>query len=125
MAVNRSEDVKARGLVLLVEDEAPTSRLLSTTLSFLGFHVKQVRSAEAALDAIAEQSPDIIVADIRLPGADGIALVENVRSLPGGDDIPVLLMSAYGRPRNHRATRFLAKPFELARFERVVEEMAG
>lgn len=112
------------GRVVLVEDEAPARRMLSTALRSLGFSVVPVASAESALEAIEQRHPDLVVVDVRLPGTTGIQFTECLRERTETADIPVILMSAYERPREHRADRFLPKPFELSHFERVVRELS-
>ncbi|MDZ7727135.1 MAG: response regulator [Dehalococcoidia bacterium] len=112
------------GRVVLVEDEAPARRMISTALRSLGFSVVPVASAESALAAIEQNRPDLVVADVRLPGATGIQFTDSLRERSETADIPVILMSAYERPREHRADRFLPKPFELSHFERVVRELS-
>jgi CheY-like chemotaxis protein len=67
----------------------------------------------------------LIVVDIRLPGADGLSFANRIRNDEKTKDIPLLVISAYERPRSALVARFLAKPFELANFERVVAELVA
>ena len=111
--------------VLVIEDEAPSRRFITTVLRSLGYRVNAVASAEGAEVVLEETHPDLIVVDIRLPGADGLSFAGRIQNDEATRDIPVLLISAYDRPRSSLATRFLAKPFELAHFERVVAELVA
>lgn len=111
--------------VLVIEDEAPARRFITTALRSLGYHVHAVASAEGADVVLEETIPDLIVVDIRLPGADGLSFAQRMQNNEQTRDIPVLVISAYDRPRSQLAARFLAKPFELANFERVVAELVS
>lgn len=111
--------------VLVVEDEAPARRFITTALRSLGYKVNAVASAEGADVVLEETHPDLIVVDIRLPGADGLSFAQRIQNNERTRDIPVLVISAYERPRSQLAVRFLAKPFELAHFERVVAELVA
>lgn len=109
--------------VLIVEDEAPARRFIATALRSLGYQVNAVASAEGADIVLEETHPDLIVVDIRLPGADGLSFAQRIQKNEQTRDIPVLVISAYDRPRSELAAHFLAKPFELANFERMVAEL--
>ncbi len=80
--------------LLVVDDDTSLLRLLSLRLSKEGFEVQTATSAEQALRSITELRPDVIISDLRMPGADGLALFDEVaRQYPG---IPVIIMTAHG-----------------------------
>src|SRR6478672_922594 len=62
--------------LLLVEDEAPLREAIAEQLGDRGYRVEQAGSGEAAIAKLADFAFDIIVTDLRLPGADGSAVVE-------------------------------------------------
>ena len=111
--------------VLVVEDEAPSRRFITTALRSFGYRVNAVASAEGAQVVLKEARPDLIVLDIRLPGQDGLSFASLLQDDDETKDIPVLVISSYDRPRSSLAARFMAKPFELANFERVVAELVA
>ncbi|GBD13285.1 Sporulation initiation phosphotransferase F [bacterium HR24] len=100
-------------LCLVVEDEPAILRLVTMVVQDLGFQVIAVPDAEAALEAIAREKPQVVLTDVRLPGMDGVELARRIRSDPALAGVPVLLMSAYGEPRDHDGDGFLSKPFDL------------
>lgn len=61
--------------VLIIDDEASIRNSMSEYFEDFGIRVVAVGSAEAALQALAEQAFDVAVVDIRLPGIDGDALI--------------------------------------------------
>ena len=83
-----------KGRILLVDDDASLLRLLSIRLQGEGHNVICAESAEQALKLLRKDTPDLIISDLRMPGADGLALFDDVvREFPG---LPVIIMTAHG-----------------------------
>ena len=109
-----------RGLrVLMVEDEPDTREAIAFMLTQAGAEVRPVDSAAAALAAIAEWRPDILVSDIGLPFEDGYALIRRVRALGEAEAaLPAVALTAYAQEQDRvRALAagyqaFLAKPVQ-------------
>jgi PAS domain S-box-containing protein len=104
--------------VLLVEDEPDALEFVLAALQHYGVAVTAVSSSHAALEALdasiaAGALPDVIISDIGLPDEDGYRLMEQLgsrgRSL--GGRIPVIALTAYGRPQDKR--RALAAGFRM------------
>jgi DNA-binding response OmpR family regulator len=81
-----------RGLVLVVEDEAPIAELERRYLTREGFGVHVERDGRAALDAAAELRPVAVILDVGLPGMDGLQVCATLRER--GDWTPVLFVTA-------------------------------
>ncbi len=81
--------------VLVVDDDAENCRALSELLETEGFAVTSFASGDAAWLAIRDETvhPDAIVADVRMPGLDGLALVRAVRGR--NPALPLILVSAF------------------------------
>ncbi|MEO6197620.1 MAG: response regulator [Dehalococcoidia bacterium] len=108
---------------LVVEDEPAILRLVKIALQDLGVdHILPAPSAEAALQLLEESelTPSIAITDVRLPGIGGVELTRRIKADARFLDIPVLLMSAYGEPREHEGDAFLAKPFDVDEFAEFV-----
>ena len=92
----------AGATILLVEDEPDLRELLSETLSHHGAKVCAAASAEEALSALDGIRADALVADIGLPGIDGIEMVRIVRqrSLDLGGAMPAIALTGYARPED-------------------------
>ncbi len=110
--------------VLLVDDDRAILESLGEALAEFGLAVAVAGSAEEALSRLAAWSPELILSDIRMPGMDGIELLEVVRDRAPGID--VVLMTAFDdMPTVVRAMRggaldFLVKPIQLAELESVI-----
>jgi CheY-like chemotaxis protein len=81
--------------VLVVDDDAENCRALGELLIAEGFEVMSFPGGEAAWSAIAEGKlrPDVVVADIRMPGLDGVGLLRRIKA--NFADLPVILISAF------------------------------
>ncbi|MFT3856915.1 MAG: response regulator [Aquabacterium sp.] len=80
-------------LVLVIEDDAQATALMSAQLRAAGFRVRHAISAEVALQMVADFTPDLITLDIRLPGMDGWDFLARVQDLPAWADVPVVVVS--------------------------------
>ena len=104
--------------VWVVDDDRAVRFVLATALREAGYAVTAFDSARAVLDAMASRSaPDLLFTDVRMPGDDGLVLLDAVKSRY--PQLPVIVMSAYtdiastaGAFRGG-AHEFLSKPFDL------------
>ncbi|MDP3438835.1 MAG: sigma 54-interacting transcriptional regulator [Azonexus sp.] len=102
--------------VLVIDDDPDILKLLSMRLRARGFRVSAAGSAEEGLARITVDPPRLVVSDICLPGRDGLALFEELRSTR--PSLPVILLTAHGTiPDAVDATSkgvfgYLTKPFD-------------
>ncbi|MEU4427836.1 response regulator transcription factor [Actinoplanes sp. NPDC024001] len=103
--------------VLVVDDEPNISALLSATLRLVAFDVRVVESGNAALVAVSDFEPDLIVLDVMLPDVDGFEVARRLRA--AGHRVPVLFLTARDavQDRIHGlstgADDYVTKPFSL------------
>jgi CheY-like chemotaxis protein len=85
--------------VLIVDDEPDARELLRVMLTSTSARITEAESAAEALRVYSEDRPDIILADVAMPGQDGYALMRAIRSLPGGEGghVRAVAVSAYAR----------------------------
>ena len=105
--------------VLAVDDDASTQELVATMLLMYGVLVRTAGRASQALEILTSWRPDVLLADLAMPGEDGYALVRRVRALPAPlGSIPAVALTAYTDPHSVReafAAGFdahLGKPLE-------------
>jgi DNA-binding NtrC family response regulator len=90
--------------------------MLSRILSRAGYTVETARGGQEALSAMQGEAFDLLLTDQKMPGMDGLALLERAQSLQ--PDLPVVLMTAYGSvseavaAMKKGAADYLTKPFE-------------
>ena len=112
-----------RGLLALVVDDDPTMRLmLESTLARSGLRTVFLGNAHAAQAAFEAETPDVVLLDIGLPDVDGCTLCSTLRALPGGRDVPIIMLTGHddaasvgrayesGCDRLHRQAHQLGNP---------------
>jgi len=82
--------------ILVVDDDDDFREALCEVLSVAGYPVVQAANGQAALDRVAEETPGIILLDLKMPGIDGWGVMERLRADPKAAAIPILILSAYG-----------------------------
>ncbi len=106
----------SKGHILVVDDEATQREILRTILTSEGYRVETAASAAEALQKSAQKRFDLVLTDLRMPGADGLSLVGQLTR----EDPPtlVILMTAYGsmdsaeEALRQGAFDYLTKPLE-------------
>ncbi|MGO2658558.1 response regulator transcription factor [Mycetocola reblochoni] len=112
--------------VLVVDDESTLTELLRMALKYEGWDVRTAANGQQALSTAREFEPDAIVLDIMLPDLDGLQVLHRLRS--GGDDVPVLFLTAKDSLDDRLAgltaggDDYVTKPFSL---EEVVARLRG
>ena len=90
MASNRS----SRPRVLLVDDDPRLIHIVSLYLQVQQLEVITADCGEAALAHLERGLPDLVIADIMMPGIDGIELCRRIRAMEGAADLPAIMFTA-------------------------------
>ena len=88
-----SEERRPRALI--VDDATDVTEMIAIFLRHAGYDAKMAFSAPAALDAVRDDTFDIIISDIGMPGMNGYELAEAIRSTPGYRDIPMIAVTGF------------------------------
>lgn len=80
--------------ILLVEDEEDILELVRYNLDREGYRVIAVATGEKALKALKEETYDLVVLDLMLPGVDGLEVCKRIKSDPETGDVPVIMLTA-------------------------------
>jgi len=80
--------------VLIVDDEQTLARSARAFLTDHGYEAEVAASGETALERLAKRQPDVVFADVRLPGMSGIDLLKRIREFD--PVLPVIMLTAYG-----------------------------
>lgn len=111
-----TESTEKADLVLVADDDFTMRMLARATLEQSGFTVAEAENGEAAIALFAERHPDIVLLDVLMPGMDGFAACNRLRDLPGGADVPVVMMTglededSIEHAYQMGATSFITKP---------------
>lgn len=104
-------------LVLVVDDSITVRRVTGRLLQREGYRVASAANGVAALRAIANEQPDLVLSDIEMPQMDGFDLLRNIRDSDELKDLPVIMITSRtaDKHRDHAmelgATGFLGKPY--------------
>ncbi len=100
--------------ILIVDDEPDIREVLSITLTDSGYTVYTAESGAAALEIFREVNPPIVLTDIKMPGMDGIELLEKIKN--ENPEAEVIMITGHGdmdvaiKSLHHDATDFITKP---------------
>ena len=101
--------------IWVVDDDPELRRMVGTYLIDQGYDVRCLADGAQLMARLAGQRPDLVVLDLMLPGEDGLTLLRRLRD--GGDDLPVVMLTAKGDAVDRiigleqGADDYLAKPF--------------
>ena len=82
------------GRVLIVDDDAGVRKVLRRILTAAGYVIEEAQDAFQALDSLDSNPPDAALLDIKMPGMDGLGLMDNLRQR--GLEIPVVILTGHG-----------------------------
>ncbi len=103
--------------VLLVDDEPNIILSLEFLIEQAGYRSRVARDGEAALKAIEESKPDLVLLDVMLPKRDGFDVCQTIRANPAWNDIRIVMLTAKGRDSEREkglelgADAYITKPF--------------
>src|ERR1700737_2800617 len=112
--------------ILIVEDEAKMRRLLELDLGEEGFTTLSAGDAETGLKLLRENSVDLVVTDLKLPGINGLEFLQAVKHQNAA--LPVIVMTAFGtvetavEAMKAGASDYVLKPFSLAEMRMVIHK---
>jgi DNA-binding NtrC family response regulator len=119
----------AKSHVLVVDDEELYRRSLRRILDRVGHQVSEARDAAEALSILTQGGLDLVLADVQMPGLNGLELIRQIHEID--PDLPCIVITGYGTAeRSVEALRagaywYLEKPFEQGHLDvvrRLVEQ---
>jgi len=114
--------------VWVVDDDQSVRWVLEKALNQAGIETRSFERAEYLLEAIHEDSPDVLITDVRMPGMSGLALLERLRT--SRPDLPIIVITAHSDLENAVAAykggafEYLPKPFDIDEAVELVHKAA-
>ena len=119
----------ATEVVLVVEDDSKSRKLVRDLLTFKGYEIIEAETGEEGVGLAQERRPSLILMDIRLPGIDGIQALERLRAEVATQGIPVMAMTASVMSGDRQRVldvgfdAFQSKPIKIKDFVAAVEQL--
>jgi two-component system, NtrC family, C4-dicarboxylate transport response regulator DctD len=110
--------------ILLVDDEPDVRAATAQALDLAGFQVQEFAAPERVLEMTGFGFPGIVLTDIRMPGMDGLTLMNRIHEIDR--DVPVILLTGHGdvqlavRAMREGAHDFIEKPFDASQLSEIV-----
>ncbi len=115
--------------VLIVDDEPNIVLSLEFLMKKAGYDVAVARSGEAALSAIAEAPPDLVLLDVMIPERNGFDVCQAIRANPDWQAMKIVMLTAKGREIEREkgmalgADDYITKPFSTREVVRRVRQL--
>lgn len=113
--------------ILIIDDEALIRESVAEILELQGYQTLTAEDGEKGLLTAHEESPDLIIMDVMMPGLDGFSLVQHLRKNPAFKLTPIIFISAKAKPEDLRtgmdlgADDYITKPFTTQVLLKAVE----
>ncbi len=117
--------------ILTVDDSRTMREMVSFTLSSAGYAVVEAADGQQALSVLSNQRVDLVIADLNMPGMDGLTLIRRLRALPTHRTLPILMLTTESdeqkksEGRAAGATGWIVKPFNPDKLVSVVRKVCG
>lgn len=120
--------MSTKGLLLLIDDDPSTQRLVERLLRDEGYDVDAAHTISEARQVLMHVTPDLILMDVELPDGNGLDLTAWIKRNQRTELIPVVVLTSHTSLENRVAAReagcsgVMSKPIEPGRFVKRVEE---
>ena len=114
--------------ILVVDDEPANLRLLSVLLSRQGYDVHEATTAEEALEIAAKIRPRLVLADIQLPGMDGLEMTRRLKASPETKDTVVVAVTAFAMVGDEQKALeagcdgYITKPIDVTNLPKTIRK---
>ena len=118
-----------RRTILICDDQASLRELVRGVLEIGPYDLHEARDGQEAVEAVERLQPDLILLDLMMPVMNGLEVLERVRAMEGGAEIPVVVLTASTRTADRDAVeridgaQLLVKPFSPMRLLELVEQI--
>ena len=117
--IHKASVVGERGMIFCVEDDSNIRELVVYTLESTGFQARGFEDGSSFLEALALETPELVLLDIMLPGEDGMELLSKLKASKKTREIPVIMVTAKGaeydkvKGLDSGADDYVTKPFGM------------
>ncbi|SRR5712692_848157 len=116
--------------VLIIEDNEDNRGILRQQLEYLGYEVVEASTGVEGLEQVKKESPDLVVVDVILAGADGREVARRIRAEPKTKDVPILASTVLFQREDLQScleagcNDVLSKPFTLQQLREKLDKVS-
>jgi len=128
LSVRPARDAESHLRILVVEDDPESLQMMGALLALWGHEPRLVPAGPAALDALDQEIPDVVLLDLGLPGMDGFEVARRIRSRPDGKEVLIAAVTAFRGDEHQRLAReagfdkYLMKPVDIDTLRQVLSQ---
>lgn len=115
--------------ILIVDDDRISVTLLKFTLKEKGYTVLEAGDGLEGIQAVSLEMPDLIILDVQMPRMSGYEFMNELRVLPGGMNVPVLMMTANETLQDvffaEGVKGYFVKPVDINKLQTKIKELVG
>jgi DNA-binding response OmpR family regulator len=114
--------------ILVVDDEHDLTELVAINLQIAGYRTSVAHDGIAAIEAVADERPDLVLLDVMMPRLDGWGVLSALQKDPEARELPVVMLTALSNERDlvrghlSGAVSYVTKPFDLTHLLATIEE---
>ncbi|TCM44484.1 two-component system cell cycle response regulator DivK [Kribbella orskensis] len=116
------------GRILVVEDNPKNLKLVRDVLQYSGYEVLEATSGEDGVRLAVEESPDLILMDLQLPGIDGVEALRQIRASDRTRGVPVVAVTAFAMDHDRERafdsgfSGYVEKPISVRRLPQQIRD---
>ena len=113
--------------ILIIDDERPTLQMLSLFLEACGYEVLTAESEKSGLEIFRKEQPPVVLTDIKMPGKDGFAVLQQIKALAPATE--VIVVTGHGdkdlarQAHDLEASFFFNKPLDTDALDKAIKEI--
>lgn len=116
-------------IILAVDDEPDLLEIMTFMIENAGFEVLTASNSNEALDLVKKNNISVIVSDVRMPGGDGIHLLDNINKAAPPTGLPVILVTGYAdsseeEMKTKGAKAVMSKPIDFSSLIKTINQYA-
>lgn len=126
---SQANDSRSAPLALVIDDDEKVCKAMADAITRLGLRARRATGGRAGLALLAQEAPDIVLLDLKMPDLDGATVLERLRQTH--PDLPVVIVTAYpdsdlvARAMRQAPVLLLEKPLDRASLARTVSVLLG
>lgn len=115
--------------ICLIEDNKAIRKMFGILLNKAGYNIQEFEDGKKAVEWLNNNTPKCIIVDILLPDMNGTEIMNFIRKLPGGGEIPIIAVTGFAHPSDREKylasgfDDYISKPVDTTTFANIVKQI--